>query len=83
MLSQLRSASPKIVNTPDLKHGHVVPVKHNSTSLFDCIPPVQTDSEPSSNIAEGSCAVGQVDVVAYNSLTVSWHGECAYLYIVV
>ncbi|KAI5451488.1 para-aminobenzoate synthase, (PABA), variant 2 [Naganishia albida] len=64
----------KIVNTPDLKHGHVIPVKHNGSSLFDCLPPTESSLETGKNTAAEKGTSGQVDVVAYNSLTVSWDG---------
>ena len=64
------------MNTPDLKHGHVIPVKHDGTSLFDSIP---ADSELNTNKAEDGHTEDQVDVVAYNSLTVSWNGKCSRL----
>ncbi|KAJ9095986.1 hypothetical protein QFC21_005349 [Naganishia friedmannii] len=65
----------KIVNTPDLKHGHVIPVKHNYTSLFDRLPREQalngsSNTNPTNHIEPQ--AQGQVDLVAYNSLTASW-----------
>ncbi|KAJ9119798.1 hypothetical protein QFC24_005510 [Naganishia onofrii] len=71
-----RADNEKIVHTPDLKHGHVIPVKHNYTSLFDRLPHMRND--PSSTTADNKGehkAQGQVDLVAYNSLTVSWNSK--------
>ncbi|KAJ9121543.1 hypothetical protein QFC22_002161 [Naganishia vaughanmartiniae] len=65
-----------IINTPDLKHGHVIPVKHKYTSLFDRLPHAQALNGLSSTEQENKeelKAEGQADLVAYNSLTVSWN----------
>jgi para-aminobenzoate synthetase len=62
----------KIVNTPDLKHGHVIPVQHNRTSIFDCIPGGGSSEELKCKAEQRT---ETVDVVAYNSLTVSWQGN--------
>jgi para-aminobenzoate synthetase len=73
--ADLTSAQFKIVNTPDLKHGHVIPVMHNGTSLFDSLAQDKGSLEKSSNSSADCPSLGQVDVVAYNSLTVSREGE--------